>query len=133
MGWINTKQKLLLVYYGILPCVIHTHILCALYTGLLCPCVMCILILSTKLGPKKNPKMVRILHSKIWYLLFWSIRCYRTKFFFNFYCYSVTLVCIFSPSLDPTPANPTSLPHLHPPPWFCPCVFITIKGATMLL
>ena len=22
----------------------------------------------------------------------------------------------------PTPAKPTSLPHLHSPPWFCPCV-----------
>ena len=43
-------------------------------------------------------------------------------FFFNFYCYSITVVCIFFPSLHPTPANPTSLPHLHPPPWFCPCV-----------
>ena len=44
-------------------------------------------------------------------------------FNFNFYCYSVTVVCLFSPSLHPTPANPTSLPCLHPPPWFCPCVF----------
>ena len=39
-----------------------------------------------------------------------------------FYCYSVTIVCIFSPSLHPIPANPTSLPHLYLPPWFCPCV-----------
>ena len=44
----------------------------------------------------------------------------RTVVFFYFY--SVTIVCIFSPSLHPTPANPTSLPHLYPPPWFCPCV-----------
>ena len=42
--------------------------------------------------------------------------------YFNFYFYSVTIVCIFSPSLHPTPASPTSLPHLYPPPWFCPCV-----------
>ena len=28
----------------------------------------------------------------------------------------------FSPSLHTTPAKPTSLPHPHPPPWFCPCV-----------
>ena len=41
--------------------------------------------------------------------------------FFKFYFYSVTIVCIFSPSLHPTPASPTSLPHLYPPPWFCPC------------
>ena len=37
-------------------------------------------------------------------------------FFCNFYCYSITVACIFSPSLHPTPAEPTSLPHLHPPP-----------------
>ena len=39
-----------------------------------------------------------------------------------FYCYSITVLCLFSPSLHPTPAEPTSLPQLHPPPWFCPCV-----------
>ena len=46
------------------------------------------------------------------------------NFFFNlnFYCYSITVVCLFSPSLHPTPAELTPLPHLHPPPWFCPCV-----------
>ena len=37
-------------------------------------------------------------------------------FFFNFYCYSITVVCLFSPSLHPTPAEPTSLPHVHPLP-----------------
>ena len=42
--------------------------------------------------------------------------------FFSFYCYSITGVCLFSPSLHPTPGESTSLPHLHPPPWFCPCV-----------
>ena len=50
-----------------------------------------------------------------------------SSFWFSFflkkiYCYSITVVCPFSPSLHPTPAKPTSLPHLHPPPWFCPCV-----------
>ena len=44
------------------------------------------------------------------------------KIFLNFYCYSITLVCLFSSSLHPTPAKPTSLPHLYPPPSFCPCV-----------
>ena len=39
-----------------------------------------------------------------------------------FYCYSITVVCLFSPSLHPTPAEPTSLPHLHPSPSFCACV-----------
>ena len=37
-------------------------------------------------------------------------------FFLNFYCYSITVVCLFSQSLHPTPAKPTSLPHLHLPP-----------------
>ena len=44
------------------------------------------------------------------------------NYLLNFYCYSVTIICLFSPSLHPTPAKPTSLLHLHPPPWFCPCV-----------
>ena len=43
-------------------------------------------------------------------------------YLFIFYCYSITVVCLFSPSLHPTPGEPTSLPHLHPPPWFCPRV-----------
>ena len=43
-------------------------------------------------------------------------------FFLNFYCYSITVVCIFSPPLDPPPAQPNSLPCFHPPPWFCLCV-----------
>ena len=47
---------------------------------------------------------------------------YPQHFLKNFYCCSVTVVCLFSPSLHPTPAEPTSLPHLHSPPWFCPCV-----------
>ena len=38
------------------------------------------------------------------------------NFLKKFYCYSVTVVCLFSPSLHPTPAEPTSFPHLHPPP-----------------
>ena len=46
----------------------------------------------------------------------------RFRLFKNFYSYSITVVCLFSPSLHPTPAEPPSLPHVHPPPWFCPCV-----------
>ena len=42
--------------------------------------------------------------------------------FLNFYCYSITVACLFSPSLHPTRAEHTSLPRLHPPPWFCPRV-----------
>ena len=30
-----------------------------------------------------------------------------------FYCYSITVVCLFTPSLHTTPAEPTSLPHLQ--------------------
>ena len=41
--------------------------------------------------------------------------------FIKFYC-SITVVCIFSSPLYPTPAKPTSLPCFHPSPWFCPCV-----------
>ena len=58
---------------------------------------------------------LRLKDSKsFWFILFFS--------FFNFYCYSITVVCILSPSLHPTSAKPTSLPCFHPSPWFCPCV-----------
>ena len=50
--------------------------------------------------------------------LFFSILFFK----FIFYCYSITIVCLFSPSLLSTPAEPTSLPHPHHPPQFCPCV-----------
>ena len=55
--------------------------------------------------------------ANIWYSDF-----YYFLYFFNFYCYSITVVCLFSPSIHPTPASPTFLPQLHLPPWFCPCV-----------
>ena len=32
----------------------------------------------------------------------------------------------FSSSLHPTPAEPTSVPHFHPPPWFSKIIFITV-------
>ena len=51
-------------------------------------------------------------------------------FFKKIYCYSITVVCLFSPSLHPTPAKPTSLLHLHPPPWFCPCVLYSSMDGT---
>ena len=50
-------------------------------------------------------------------------REWKCPFLFLFlfiYCESVTIVCIFSPSLHPPTDNPTSLPYLSPPPWFCP-------------
>ena len=49
---------------------------------------------------------------------FFSFVKYLKKKFF--YCYSIMVVCLFSPSLHPTPAKPPSLPH--PPSWFGPCV-----------
>ena len=54
----------------------------------------------------------------------WHTNFIRLYIFFNkiFYCCSITLVCIFSPPLYPTPAKPISLPCFHPPSWFCPCV-----------
>ena len=55
-------------------------------------------------------------------IVFKNTHMYLYYYFLNCYCYSITVVCLFSPSLHPTPAEPTSLPHLHPPPWFCPCV-----------
>ena len=35
-------------------------------------------------------------------------------FFFNFYCYSITVVCLFSPSLHPTPAEHILRSHHKP-------------------
>ena len=43
-----------------------------------------------------------------------------------FYCYSITVVWLFSPSLHPTPAKPPSFPHFHPPPWFCPFIVVPV-------
>ena len=53
---------------------------------------------------------------------YYSTRSLFFPIFKLFYCCSITVVCIFSPPLYPTPAKPTSLPCFHPPPWFCPCV-----------
>ena len=57
-----------------------------------------------KLDPRKNtPRHIIITLSKF--------KEKERKFFKNFYCYSNTVVCLFSPSLHPTPAEPPSLPH----------------------
>ena len=53
--------------------------------------------------------------------MYWLVKKFNL-IFKNFCCYSITVVCIFSPSTHPIPAKPTSLPCLHPPPLFCPCV-----------
>ena len=65
--------------------------------------------------------------SKPW--IFKLIYCGKThiKFtilnnFLNFYRYSITVVCLFTPSLQPTPTKSTSLPHFHHPLWLCPWV-----------
>ena len=43
------------------------------------------------------------------FLIFFSFWAFL---FYFFNCYSITVVCLFSPSLHPTPAEPTStLPH----------------------
>ena len=55
------------------------------------------------------PIFVDILHAQIYLLK-------------KNYCYSITVVCLFSPFLHPTPTEPSSLPHLHPLPWICPCI-----------
>ena len=39
---------------------------------------------------------------------------YLYYYFLNFYCYSITVICLFSPSLHPTPDEPTNvLTTLH--------------------
>ena len=44
-------------------------------------------------------------------------------FFFLIYLLLFNYSCMpFPPSLHPTPAEPISLPPLHPPPWICSCV-----------
>ena len=63
--------------------------------------------------------------SRLWWLSIVLLKTFVYTFFifiFIFYCYAITVVCLFAPSLHPTPAEPPSLPHLHSPPWFCPCV-----------
>ena len=55
----------------------------------------------------------------------WGVFHKDTKFFF-LNCYSITAVCLFSPSLHSNPAEPTSLPHLHPPLDFIHVSFIVV-------
>ena len=60
----------------------------------------------------------------------WSLSVCSFLFNFHFfkneliYFYSVTIVCIFSTSLQSNPASPTSLPHLYPPNYFVHVSFI---------
>ena len=68
----------------------------------------------------KNEKKISFLDIQVFRIFCLT---HTLSFFFNFYCYSITVVCIFSPSLHLTPAKHTSLPRLHAPPWFCQCFF----------
>ena len=85
------------------------------YPLCLCPCfilVLCTCFLMTL--PLLSPLT---LLPPLWLLsVCYLFQCLWLYIFFNFYCYSITVVCLFSPSLHPTPAEPTSLPHLYPPP-----------------
>ena len=47
-------------------------------------------------------------------------------YFFNFYCYSVTVVCLFSPSLHPTQLNPPPSPTSTLPLGFVHVSFIVV-------
>ena len=69
-------------------------------------------------------KAVKFFYENIGYDLY-KLQIRKRFLFFSFlffYCYSITVVCLFSPSLHPTPGESTSFRPLHPPPWFCPCV-----------
>ena len=48
-----------------------------------------------------------------------TVYCFLKKIFIVI---QLQLSAFFSPPLHPTPAKTTSLPHVHPPPWSCPCV-----------
>ena len=49
---------------------------------------------------------------------FYLILFFKFLLLFNYSCMPFLPI----PPPHPTPAEPTSLPHLNPPPWFCPCV-----------
>ena len=56
--------------YNVPPCIMHTHVVCVLYTGLLCPWYV-VIIPTYNVHPYfllKICKKVHIIYSKIWYL-----------------------------------------------------------------
>ena len=81
---------------------------------LTCPC----LTSSSESFPTSNLNDIATcsLGTTIFFLFFYLFFILFYYYFLNFYCYSVTVVCLFSPSLHPTPAELTSVPHLHCPP-----------------
>ena len=87
--------------YKIISCANNDDLLLSLLFGYLFISLSCLVAL-----PRTSSTI-------LFYFIFYSLTYF---IFFNFYCYSITVVCIFSPSLHPTPAKPTSLPCLHPPP-----------------
>ena len=55
-----------------------------------------------------------------------SVNCLFFSFF-NFYCYSITVVCLFSPSLPPPQLNPPPSPTPPSPPDFVHVSFIILE------
>ena len=115
MIWVSVSFLSLLV-----PCTFSFISLCVAFTSFSILQPHSTISVSILITSVLNSASDRLAISSWLSSIFGALIC--SFFFFNFYCYSITVVCLFSPSLHPTPAEPTSLPHLHPPPWFCPCV-----------
>ena len=82
---------------------------------------------ATWLNPISKCKQISIYFYKSFLLVtfcLWSIT-YLFSFKKLFYC-SITVLCIFSPPVPPTPAKPTSLPCFHPLLGFVYMSFIVV-------
>ena len=80
--------------------------------------ISCYYLLGTVLGTGHWGDGTEMKFAPIFYLFL---------FIFIFLIFKIFIVIqlqlsAFSPHPYPTPAKPTSLPCLHPPPWFYPCV-----------
>ena len=64
----------------------------------------------------------------VWFHLFFPENVYLTFF----YCCSITVVSIFTPTQPPTPPLPTSHSQSYPL-WLCPCVLYTYSLMDLLL
>ena len=71
------------------------------------------------------------------HLPIWANDCFFLLVFQFLYCCSITVVCIFSPPIPPTPAKPTSLPCFFPllistqdglKKWEWGCIACRLKG-----
>ena len=62
---------------------------------------------------------LKLLIWDIWFFVFFFFNRITIKilfiYFFNFYCYSITVVCLFSPSLHPTPVFFLTFSAIHFP------------------